>query len=88
MIISKKTVKVYPNEKLWVSKCLKKTNEKKIAFQSKDPSERKHVQSKLRKEIREAKKQYKEDREFQFQTGSIRDTCKGLKTLAGQFKLK
>ena len=84
MIISKKTVKVYPNEKLWVSKCLKKTNEKKIAFQS----ERKHVQSKLRKEIREAKKQYKEDREFQFQTGSIRDTCKGLKTLAGQFKLK
>ena len=58
MIIPKKKVKVYPNNKPWVSKSLKKKtlNEKKIAFQARDQHERKHVQSKLRKEIGEAKK--------------------------------
>ena len=44
-----------------------------MAFKAKDQAERKRVQSKLRKEIREAKKQYKEKKkrvQFQFQTGN------------------
>ena len=58
MIIPKKTVKVYPNNKPWVSsKSLKKkTLNEKITFQARDQHERKRVQSKLRKEIGEAKK--------------------------------
>ena len=62
MIIPKKTDKMYP-DKPWVSKSLerkKNSHRKKIAFQAKDNFERKRVQSKLRKEIRETKKQYKE----------------------------
>ena len=54
-----------------MSKSLKNThtlNEKKIAFQAKDQTERKRVQSKFRKQIREAKKQYKDKIEFQFLT--------------------
>ena len=54
----------------------KTLNEKKIAFKVKDQLERKSVQSKLRKQIREAKKQYKEKAEFQFQTGNMRDAWK------------
>ena len=55
---------------------------------AKDQLERKRAQSKLRKEIREAKKQYKEKVEFQFQTGNMRDPWKGLKTLTGQSRAK
>ena len=70
MIMPKKTVKVYPNNKPWVSKSLKrkeekkerkKLNKKKIAFRAKDQLEWTRVQSKFRKEIREAKKQYTEN---------------------------
>ena len=71
-------------------KILEKTHtlNEKITFQAKDQTERKRVQSKFRKEIREAKKQYKEKIEFQFQTGNTRDAWKGLKTLAGHPKPK
>ena len=62
--------------------------EKKIAFQAEDQTERKRVQSKLRREVREAKKKNKEQIEFQFPTGNMRNAWKGLKTLAGHPKPK
>ena len=88
-IIPKKTVKFYPN-KPWVSKSFEKIplNEKEIAFRAKDHLEWKCVQSKLRKEISEAKKQYKEKIKFQFSTGNMCDARKGLKTLAGETNSK
>jgi hypothetical protein len=79
-IIQKKEVKIFPNNKPWISKSLKRTiNEKKIAFQSGNKEERKKVQKKLREEIKKAKLEYKEKVEQQFQSGSMRDACKGLK---------
>ena len=63
-------------------------NEKKIAFQAEDQIEQKRVQSKLRKEVREAKKKNKEQIEFQFPTGNMRNAWKGLETLAGHSKPK
>ena len=57
IIIPQKKVKIFPNNKPWISKSLKTTiNEKKIAFQTGDKNHRKTVQEKLRKEIRQSKK--------------------------------
>ena len=87
MLIPTKMVKIYPNNKPWITKALKKTiNEKKIAFQSKQ--DRKAVQKRLNKQIRDAKRAYKEKVETQFQSGSIADAWKGLKQLTGQSKSK
>ena len=87
MLIPEKTVKIYPNNKPWVTKALKNTlNEKKIAFQTGDRMERKRVQAKLRNELRKAKMEYKEKVEQQFAGGDMRQAWKGLKTLTGQDK--
>ena len=87
MLIPQKTVKIYPNNKPWISKSLKATiNQKKKAFQGGDKVERKAVQKKLRGEIRSAKLAYKEKVESKFQSGNMRDAWQGLKTLSGQNK--
>ena len=86
-MIPTKMVKIYPNNKPWITKALKKTiNEKKIAFQSKQ--DRKAVQKRLNKQISNAKRAYKEKVEIQFQSGNIADAWKGLKQLTGQSKSK
>ena len=67
MLISTKTVKVFPNNKTWISKSIKSTlNEKKIAFQTGDRAERKRVQAKLTKELREGKREYRAKIEKRF----------------------
>ena len=87
MLIPTKMVKIFPNNKPWITKTLKKTiNEKKIAFQSKQ--DRKAVQKRLNKQISDAKRACKEKVETQFQSGSIADAWKGLKQLTGQSKSK
>ena len=88
-IIPQKIVKIYPNNKPWISKSLKTTlNQKKLAFQCGNKSDRKSVQEKLRKEIRESKKLYREKVESHFQYGNMADAWKGLKILTGQNKTK
>ena len=87
MLISNKTVKVLPNNKTWISKSIKSTlNEKKIAFQTGDRAERKRVQAKLTRELREGKREYRAKIEKQFQTGNMADAWDGLKTLTGEKK--
>ena len=86
-MISTKTVKVFPNNKTWISKSIKSTlNEKKIAFQTGDRAERKRVQAKLMRELREGKKEYKAKIEKHFQMGNMADAWDGLKTLTGEKK--
>ena len=59
-IVSKKSIKNFPNNKPWVTKRIKNTlNEKKFAFQSGSLVDRKIVQAKLRKELKEGKRKYK-----------------------------
>ena len=87
MLISTKTIKVFPNNKTWISKSIKSTlNEKNIAFQTGDRAERKRVQAKLTRELREGKREYKAKVEKQFQTGNMADAWDGLKTLTGEKK--
>ena len=46
MIISTKTIKVFPNNKPWITKSIKTLiNEKKIAFQKGDKEHRKQIQT-------------------------------------------
>ena len=78
MLILTKMVKIFPNNKPWITKALKNMiNEKKIAFQSKQ--DRNVVQKRLNKQISEAKRAYKEKEEIHFQSGSIADAWKCLK---------
>ena len=65
-------------------------NQKKVAFQCENKNDRKSVQERLRKEIKESKKLYKEKVEFQYQLpiSNMADAWKGLKTLTGQMKAK
>lgn len=84
MTIATKSVKVFSNNKPWITKALKKTlNEKKIAFKSGNTIELKHIQNRLNKEIKAAKRNYKERVEKLFQEGKARDVWRGVKTLAG-----
>ena len=87
MLIPTKMVKIFPNNKPWITRALKKTiNTKKIAFQSKQNC--KAVQKRRNKQISDAKRAYKEKVETQFQSDSIADAWKGLKQLTGQSKSK
>ena len=89
MLISTKTVKVFPNNKTWISKSIKSTlNVKKIAFQRGDRAKRKRVQAKLTRELREGKREYRAKIEKQFQMGNMADAWDGLKTLTGEKKNK
>ena len=89
MLISTKTIKVFPNNKTWISKSIKSTlNEKKIAFQTGDRAERKRVQANLTRELREGKREYSVKIENQFQTGNTADAWDGLKTLTREKKNK
>ena len=71
-MISTKTVNMFPNNKTWISKSIKSTlNEKKIPFQTGDMAERKRVQAKLTRKLREGKREYRAKVEKQFQTGNM-----------------
>ena len=89
MIIPTKTIKLFPNNKPWISKSIKDLlNEKKIAFQAGNKKERKVVQTKLQGEIRKAQKEYKEKVEEQFKTGRTKDAWNGIKMITGETKKK
>ena len=86
MIIPKKLVKSFPNSKPWITKELKKktVSQKRDAYLKKDSEEGKRIQTELKRHIRDAKAEYKDNIELQFKGGNMRDAWRGLKTLAGQ----
>ena len=87
ILIATKSVKVFANNNTWISKSIKSTlNEKKIAFQTGDRAERKRVQAKLTRELREGEREYRAKIEKQFQTGNMANAWDGLKTLTGEKK--
>ena len=87
MIIPTKTIKVFPNNKPWITKSIKiLLNEKKIVFQTGDREHRKRIQTRLRAELRKGQRTFKDKIEKQFGTGRMRDAWEGLKTLTGETK--
>ena len=65
MIISTKLVKSFPNSKPWITKELKKTvSQKRDAYLKKNSEEGKRIQTELKRQIRDAKAEYKDKIEF------------------------
>ena len=79
MIIPTKTVKVFPNNKPWITKPIRTLlNEEKIAFQTGDKEHRKRIQIRLRTELRKGQRAFKKKIEEQFGTGRMKDAWEGL----------
>lgn len=82
MLVPKKTMRVFLNNTPWITKSLKTTlNAKKLAFKSGNKQVSKIIQNGLNKEIKAAKRAYKDRVERLFNNGRARDA--GAKTLAG-----
>ena len=89
MIIPKKDIKVYPNNKPYISKSIKDSLlEKKVALKTGDRVEKKRVLQKVRSEIREEKEKYKKRVEVKFACGQKREGWEGVKILTGQKKVQ
>ncbi|KAG7499465.1 hypothetical protein JOB18_039315 [Solea senegalensis] len=84
MIIPRKTITLYPNNKPWVSKSLKNSiNKKKIAYYQGDISEQKEAQKLVKREIKLAKMQYKDKVQDEFRMGNSRSAWRGIKSMMG-----
>ncbi|XP_077981372.1 uncharacterized protein LOC144436447 [Glandiceps talaboti] len=85
MLVEKRIIKTYANNKLWVTSNLKHLlKEKAIAFAEGRVSDGKCLQRKLKQEIRDCKDRYKMKIESQFQSGDLRKAWNGLAVLSGK----
>ena len=84
MIIPKKIIKLYPNNKPWVSKSLKNSlNRKKLAFHQGDIDQQREAKKLVKKELKLAKIQYKNKVEEELKNGSSRSAWRGIKSMVG-----
>ena len=84
MIIPKKEVKFYPNNKPWVTKGLKETiNKKKSALAKKDKLALKTVGNELKIQIRSSKDQFKHKLEAKFKSTNTKEAWQGLRQITG-----
>ena len=82
-VIPTKTIKVYPNNKPWVTKELKDIlNEKKRVFASGSLQNRKDMQRKVNKEIYKARCQYRDRVQNTLAAGNSRAAWTGIKQMA------
>ena len=83
-IIPKKVIKIFPNNKPWVTKELKcLLNEKKRLFCAKKTLELNVLQKEINHKIKTCKEKYKDKVESQFFTQNIRQAWQGVKTMVG-----
>ena len=86
MIIPRKCIRLYPNNKPWMNNSLRRlVIEKHHAFTQNMPSYH-DKQLSLNRAIRRAKIEYKSRIEEMFRSNQMKDTWKGLKTITGQGK--
>ncbi|XP_055498465.1 uncharacterized protein LOC129701356 [Leucoraja erinacea] len=84
-VIPTKQVKLYPNNKPWVTKDLKQClNNKNVAFLQGDKHRVKQYNSELRRKTRLAKLHYKNKVEEKFTTGNAREAWQGLNSMMGR----
>ena len=84
MIIPTKTIKVYPNNKPWMSKEVRAhLQQKKFSFNSGGPAEQQVAKRELRTEILRAKQRYKAKVESKLAENNLSAAWSGIKTMAG-----
>ena len=83
-VIPEKIIKIYPNNKPWVTKELKLLlNEKKRLFCAEDTFQLKLIQKDINCQIQKCKNDYKEKVENQFKTNNSRQAWQGVKNMIG-----
>ncbi len=83
-VIPRKNVRIYSNNKPWVTKSLKHVlNEKKLFFYQGTDLEKRQVNKEVKREIRRAKMKYKASVEEKFIKGNIQSAWKGIQAMAG-----
>jgi len=86
-VIPTKEVKIFPNNKPWISKDMKRLlNNKKRAFMQDDREKVKHIQKEINQKTRQCKADYKEKVERQFQQSDLRQAWQGVNTMIGKTK--
>lgn len=86
-VVQTKNIRVYPNNKPWINKDLKHyLNMKKIAFLQNDQQKVKELNKAVKRKIKDAQNEYKENVEEKLKTGNVRDAWKGLNTMMGRQK--
>lgn len=82
---TKKTIRIFPNNKTWVSKDLKRClNDKNRAFCSGDYITFRECKRVVRGKLREAKLHYRNKIEGNFITGNVRQAWDGLNIMMGR----
>ena len=86
-VIPKKTVKIIPNEKPWITKVLKaKVLEKNKLFKEGKRLEGRTLKRDITKEIKKGKAAVKQKIEERFCSGNAKEAWEGIKTLTGTSK--
>ncbi len=84
MILPKKIVKIYPNEKPWMTKEVRLLlKAKKQAFQSGDRVKLKVAQSNLKAGVRRGKEEYKNKIQAQFKQNNSKQAWSSVKSILG-----
>ena len=87
MLIPSKTIKVFANNKPWVTKEIKSVlNKKKLAFRNKDKDNIKLVQKEVKREIEKGKCECKNKIEEKFDTNHMKSVWKGMNMMSGRTK--
>ncbi|GFS04568.1 hypothetical protein ElyMa_004660400, partial [Elysia marginata] len=82
--IPTKTIKVYSNNKPWVTKDIKQIlNRKKIAFQNKRDIDIKSIHKEVRATIRQGKESYRRKIEKYFKNNDMRKVWQGMNLMGG-----
>lgn len=82
MIIPRKTITLYPNNKPWVSKSLNNSLMKKKLYQE-DTIQQKEAQKIVKRETKLAKMQYRDKVQDKLRMGNSCSTWRGLKSMLG-----
>ena len=84
-VISSKTVRIFSNNKPWITKELKQClNEKKMAFLQGDRQKVRELEKEFRAKLKKAKLDYKDKVERTFKYGNAREAWKGLNAMMGR----
>ena len=86
MVIQTKTVRIFPNNKPWITKELKGSilNEKKHAFLNGDCTLVRGINKEFRSKLKLAKLQYKDNVKRKLLCGNASDAWKGLSMMTGR----
>lgn len=89
LVIPKKEIRIYPNNKPWVTKSVKNIIiQRHICFNQGDVTQYKVLQKQVKKELKLARLNYKDKVEYMFSTGNSRSAWEGVKSMMGMHSKK